>query len=416
MKRKCLVNPKGSICLLAFIFMLYSMVYMTKHCYSAAMTTLIYEKVLTKSQTGLINAIFYIIYAPVQVIGGRMADKYRPDKLIAAGVFGSGAANLIIYLNQNYYVMLATWGINAVFQAVIYPAVFKIMSSDLAAIHKEKGVFALSLTPYIGPFLAYFVAMFVRKWQENFLISAIVLFVLALLILIIYPQMEKCMIPGQITLQQDYGTLPDKYDAGLSNHMLFRKSGLYALVVIQILYGIMFALKTFASVVLMESYEKVSPFVGNFFFLFTMVAAVVGSLGAKALYTRFIKTEISAQLISVYLIFPCLIVLLFLGKIPVWAALFALISMSMITGLQFTTCYVAMRFARFGKNGEVAGIINCAAAVSLVIVNFGIAVVADHFGWIAVTVLGLFMAALALILLLWMQPRWKRFMKEYELE
>jgi len=110
------------------------------------------------------------------------------------------------------------------------------------------------------------------------------------------------------------------------------------------------------------------------------------------------------------------IFMLFLGKIPVWAALFALISMSMITGLQFTTCYVAMRFARFGKNGEVAGIINCAAAVSLVIVNFGIAVVADHFGWIAVTGLGLIMAVLAFILLLWMQPRWKQFMREYELE
>lgn len=415
MHSKYLTNKKLSLYLFAFIFSLYSMVYMTKHCYSAAMTTLVYEGVMTKSQTGLINAIFYLVYAPFQVIGGRLADKYNPGKLIAIGIFGSSIANLIIYLNQNYLVMIITWAINAIFQSVIWPAVFKITSSNLAVKHRKKGVFYVSFAAHIGPFLAYFVAMFVNNWQDNFLISAISQFVLAILIAVVYPLAEKKMEEPPHTDRKATGIMPDKYEAGLTTRTLFRKSGLFALVLVSFLYGLIYAPKTFASVLLMESYDKVSPFIGNFLFLFTVVAAVLGSFAARWIYSKYINNEIAAHLLSVVLYVPCLVLLLFIGKVPILAALSSLISLSLITGLHFTTAYVSLRFARFGKNAEVAGILNCAAAVNLVVVNYGLTLLADHFGWVVVTSLGLGMCILAILLLLWMLPRWNRFVKEYDL-
>ena len=415
MYNKYLTNKRTSLYLFAFIFSMYSIVYMTKHCYSAAMTTLVYEGIMTKSQTGLINAIFYLVYAPFQIIGGRLADKHNPGRLIAAGMFGSALANLIIYLNQNYAVMIVTWSVNAIFQSVIWPATFKITSSNLALNHRQRGAFYISFASHIGLFLAYFVAMFVRNWQDNFLFSAISQFVLAIMISVIYPRTEKQMIEEHPAQRRSAGIMPDKYEAGLTNRILFQKSGLFALVAVTFLYGLIYAPKTFASVLLMESYENVSPFVGNFLFLFTIVAAVIGSFGARSVYSRFINNEIKAHLLSVLLYIPCLVILLFMGKVPITAALSSLIAISLITGLHFTTSYVSMRFARFGKNAEVAGIINCAAAVNLVVVNYGLASLADHCGWVVVTAVGLGMAVLAVLLLAYMLPKWNRFIKEYDL-
>ena len=46
------------------IWGIYAMVYMTKNCFSAAMASLVFEGVMTKSQVGLITAVFYGVYAP----------------------------------------------------------------------------------------------------------------------------------------------------------------------------------------------------------------------------------------------------------------------------------------------------------------------------------------------------------------
>ena len=84
------------------LWIMYAVVYMTKNCYSAAMASIVHEGALTKSQTGFITAAFYLVYAPLQILGGIYADKYKPENMIKIGLIGGGIANLIIFFNQNY--------------------------------------------------------------------------------------------------------------------------------------------------------------------------------------------------------------------------------------------------------------------------------------------------------------------------
>lgn len=65
-----------------FIWIMYAVVYMTKSCYSAALADIVRDGVLTKSQTGFISGAFYVVYAPLQILGGIIADKRSPEKLI----------------------------------------------------------------------------------------------------------------------------------------------------------------------------------------------------------------------------------------------------------------------------------------------------------------------------------------------
>ena len=97
-----------------FIWLLYAVVMMTKNCFNAALTSIVAEGLLTKSQTGAFTSVFYLVYAPMQVVGGLAVDRYSPERLIKIGLFGAALSNLVIIFNQNYDVMLAAWAFNGI--------------------------------------------------------------------------------------------------------------------------------------------------------------------------------------------------------------------------------------------------------------------------------------------------------------
>ena len=90
----------------AFMFLLYALACMTKSMFSSAMAVIVEEGFMTKSQTGLINAVFWFVYAFGQILGGFLVDRYSPHKLVMIGICGSIIANLIIYFHQSYSVIM----------------------------------------------------------------------------------------------------------------------------------------------------------------------------------------------------------------------------------------------------------------------------------------------------------------------
>ena len=93
---RSLKNERKSICLFLLIFVTYSLIYMTKNCYSAAMASIVSQGIMTKSETGLIAAVFYLIYAPFQIVGGIVADRFSPYLLVLFGTLGAGVCNLLV--------------------------------------------------------------------------------------------------------------------------------------------------------------------------------------------------------------------------------------------------------------------------------------------------------------------------------
>ena len=141
-----------------YIWVMYALVYMTKYCFSSALAPIVESGLLTKSQTGFIAASFHFVYAPLQILGGMFADRYNPERMIKLSLGGSAIANLIIFLNQNYYVMLFAWMFNAIAQFVIWPSVFKIMASQLPRSERKKNAFYMSFCTTFGLLISYIVA------------------------------------------------------------------------------------------------------------------------------------------------------------------------------------------------------------------------------------------------------------------
>jgi sugar phosphate permease len=80
-----------------FLWLMYAVVYMTKNCFSGALSAIVAEGSLTLAQTTFISAAFYIAYTPLQILGGIVADRYSPEKMITVGLLGGAVCNTVIY-------------------------------------------------------------------------------------------------------------------------------------------------------------------------------------------------------------------------------------------------------------------------------------------------------------------------------
>lgn len=412
MNQKHLIDKKLSSIFFVYIWVLYVVVCMTTNCFSAAMTSIVHEGIMTKTQTGSIMALFWLVYAVFQRVGGRMADRHNPEKLLVIGLIGSSLANLIIYMNQNYGVMLLVWALNAAIQFGVWPSVFKIVSSQLEVQHRKTGMFFIMIASTFGMFLAYVTAMFVKEWEYNFLLSAILLFVFALGLYLIFPFFEQHMVACEVKegLIKESAVKELPKDKGIGN--VFTKSGFNILLPVFVLYTtVMNSVKTFSATMLMESYATVSPFIGNFLNVFIILSGLIGIFAVKyILYPRVIKEELKGLRGLLMVSIPFLLLLLWLGRIQI---LFIVISLAVITmlssGITLLRTYYCMRFARFGKDAEAAGLANAGDSLGIVIQNYGITFLADRCGWNCVTKLWLVLMIVALAVLSVVLPKWLRF-------
>jgi MFS family permease len=80
----------------------YAFICMTRACFNAAMSTIVDMGVFTKTQTGIISAVFYAIYGVLQVAGGILTDRKNPEHLITVGFVGAAISNLVIYFNHDF--------------------------------------------------------------------------------------------------------------------------------------------------------------------------------------------------------------------------------------------------------------------------------------------------------------------------
>ena len=408
-----------SLRLFLYIWIMYAVIYMTKNCFSGAMASIVKEGIMTKSETGLITALFYAAYAPFQIVGGKMADKYRPDILLLIGILGAGLSNLIIYFFcENYIVMLITWTFNGIIQFGIWPAIFKIVSSELAHDHRIRGVYYITFASTFGLCFAFISGAIMTDWRDNFLLSAILMFVSAVGLMIIYPKAAKKMVeddgvPAK-AVHHDM-EIPENLDT--SSKTMFKKCGLYILLPALIFRSVVeLGVKNFAPTMLMESYPFLSDTVSNYLNLPIILSSLVGMFFAKRLYPKRIPDIIRGIRLFLTILVPLLCVLVLVGYLNVVLILITLIfAMATSAAAGLFTSFYSMKFAKYGKNGEVAGLINAGASLGVVVQSFGLTLIADHFGWQAVMGVLVGLIAVAVILVSIAIPKWKKFAREYHM-
>ena len=410
-KRKYVADKKISILLFAVVFLTYSLVYMTKNCYSAAMAAIVAEGIMTKSQTGLINAAFYLVYAPFQILGGFAADKYSPYKLIAIGTLGAGVANLLIYFTQSYVAMIIIWSLNAVVQFGIWPSIFKIVSTELAPAHSITAIFYICLASTAGLLLSYILAVFISDWKNNFLVSAIVLFCVTVLFYLIYTRIEKRMVIEEISPQKTQKLEVREKKKGEFAGVLI-KSGVPIIFVAYVIQSMLSnGIKAVAPVMLMESYENISAALANGL---NIILIAVGALGVFLASISLLRrvSPITVILGFSLLCLPLLLLVSRVGKINI-----AFVVMSMALAMLFlmtSSSYISpisKTFSAYGCVGTISGLFNCMASLGIVFSNYLFTTFSENYGWEFTTRFWLYIAIAETVLCLVANPIWKKFVK-----
>jgi len=397
--------------------MAYTFLCLTRNCFSSAMVFIVSEGLLTKFETGVITAMFYVSYSVMQIVGGVVIDKINPERFITVGLLGAALSNFVIYFNQNYIVMLLAWSFNAIMQFGVWPAVFKITSGFLTEDMRDKSLFIATLASPAGVVSSYIVAAIVSsKWQLNFIISA-----LGLVFFAIVWELTFKSIKSDITVIEKEASSPfEKSDVikteGVENFgKMFVKSGLllvFFLVFLRAMFD--WGIKGMTPTMINESYEAVTPVLATVMNIIVLVSGILGIFIAYFVYPRFIKNEAVALMFFFFLALPFTFLTLLIGKIDyrIMIVILAIIVMLMNSCTLFTTSYIAARFNKYGKGATVAGILNASASLGIVLANTLFPGLADSVGWKGTVWVWVIMMTVAAIMTVIYVPMWTKFLKE----
>ncbi len=416
MKNKVLKSTSGSILLLVALISAFAFISLTKSCFSSAMVFIVDEGILTKFQTGTINAVFYVVYAIFQMASGPLIDRWKPDKFITIGLIGAGVSNLVVYLCQNYAVMIAAWVFNAVAQCAVWPAVFKIASTAVCESMRGKSLLFVNICAPIGSIFSFVVAAIVStRWQLNFLVSAIGLFVFALLwelcVFFMKPHFSEAV--PEPTFEPIVKN-EKKSDSPSFAKILF-SHGIFLLFVIAILRSAFdLGIKALSPSIISESYESVTPVLSTLLSIIVIVAGVLGVFTAGAIYKKVIRNEALAVFILVCLAFPFVCLLLLIGRVHYFAiVVFLSLTVYILnTASMFTSSYIGGRFNCWNRGGSVVAFVNGGAALGIVLANMLFTAIADGHGWLfTIKVWVALMAALILLSAIFLVI-WTKFLKK----
>ncbi len=410
--QKYLESESLSIVLFVFMFIIYAVAYMTKSMFSAAMATIVEEGFMTKSQTGFITAMFWLVYAPFQIIGGFATDKYSPYKLILIALVGIIISNLIIYLNQSYYVMLAAWMFNAAMQFGLWPGIFKVVSTQTAPQIRGTAVFWLLFSTSLGFGMSMLVASFVSRWQQNFLISVVLCLILLVLYIFLNHFLDNKMVTDELEIVEKTKE-PEKQKAAMMPLVL--SSGLIVFMLLFLIRtSVDNGIKGLTAVMLMESYDELPAAIATRISSVLIIFSAIGMMITAFVRNKITKNEVKAQIILYSISLIALVVVCFVGKIHYFALLIALSFAVMLTGAAgpFSLSYVSVRYEEYGRIGTVSGIINAFGSIGCVLASYVFARLAEIMSWKNVALIWLMLIVLCLILCMAVLPRWSRFIKE----
>lgn len=405
-------DDKTSMLFFLFLALLYSVVAMTKNCFSSALAAIVSEGIMKKSQAGLITSSFYLFYGPLQIVGGILADKHSPEKMVKIGLAGSVLANAVIFFNHNYYVMLVAWVGNGISQMALYPAMFKMVTSQLSPNWRKKGIYYFSFTGTIGLMFSYIVAAFVTKWEYNFLLSAILSLGLFVALDVIYRRVKVKMAPDETPLPMKQNDAKTKK---ISTIKLFATTGFLLLLPVGVLrYMIDNSIKTFTPTMMIESYHNMSITVSNLLNVFVIISGLLGMiLVRKILFPKVMRNEVSVTLLLLALVLPFAFVIKFTGKIDVLMIIVAMcIASALLSGASLMNGFINGSFSKYGKNGTAAGAYNAASSIGVVLQSYGFTSIADHFGWGVVTDVYIIGTLACVVFSLCALPLWQKYKKQ----
>lgn len=404
-------RQKYSMLLFWFLFFIYTSNILGKTSFSAATVALIDESILTKTQAGLISGAFWLIYGIGQLVGGFLANKMSAYVMLNITITGSVLANVFMAFTEDYLMMLVIWSLGSVTQFGLWPAVLKLVSTEVLPEHRMMALNRLAFCFCLGSVLSYmFTALILAtvSWKYIFVVSGLANVIM--LFLSVYASSKL----SPVLKQADVQTVSKDTRTEKLSWELVCKSGLIFFCILMVIKSIADnGIKSWMPTIMMETYGA-SPSYTSLLSVVLLVTNIFGVIICNYIYNHTKCDELKTLVILYLAILPMVLILLGFTRLNI---IIVTVIMSLVTLLLYGSGQILQmnypnRFHRYGFTPLIGGIINCFAAVGNVIATYGCGFVADNFGWGTMIIIWNVLMIIFVIIAVAMFPMWRKFRRK----
>lgn len=386
-KYKKITDVRMTTLLFVLCWIAYFTSYLGRLNYSSAMTVMIKETVLSKSQAGFISMTYFFAYGIGQLLNGFLGDKVNPRKMIFLGLSISGAANLIMGCFADFGIMAAVWCINGYAQAMIWPPIIRIFAEMLEEKTKLRFCINIISTQALGTLASYLLSaavIYLNGWNGVFFAAAALLIAAALLWDIKFRKIEKFSMEFGIEDGTKDGI---KSSSRKVNQVPFLSiltgSGILVILIPVIVHGVLKdGVTSWVPTYISETFLT-SPALSILVTTVLPVINLTGAYAAQYLYRKWKKQETKTA--------ACFFLAATVSLLCLWlfgskSLLLTVILLSVITAsmMAVNTIFVnllPLRFERAGRVSTVSGFLNSMAYLGCAISTFTIGLMVQNNGW-----------------------------------
>ena len=360
--------------LVYLLMLVYLVSYITRINFSAVVSEMCDSTGISKVLLSLSLTGRFITYGAGQVVSGILGDRFNPKKLVLYGLVVTTVMNFLIPLCPNPYFMIAVWCVNGFAQAFMWPPIVRIMTTYYDNEEYGRAAVIVSYGSSIGTIIIYLVAPLliqISGWKAVFAFSVL------------------CGA-AFVTIWNKYA--PDVEIRTEKNQESGEKGSLLGILLSPVM---IFAI---AAIILqgmlkdgvatwMPSYIAETFKLGNAISILTGVILPFFGMFSYSISLSIYNKKIKNPVKCAGVIFATgMLSAVMLYMLPNFNPLFSVFCSALLTGCMHGVNLMLISilpayFKETGKVSTVSGILNACVYVGSAIFTYGVALLAESFGW-----------------------------------
>lgn len=405
-------SDKASFALALFLGFAYTMYVIGKMSFSAATVGLIEEGVLTKTETGIISGIFWIVYALGQIVGALVVNKISPYLMIEIGIVGSAATNILMACSENFRVLLCIWCMSGASQFGLWSGLLKLTSTEVSEKHRPVLIGFLAYSYSIGSIISYFLTaaiLTVWSWKYIFIFCGVICGLA--LPGIVYSQMKASPILEKEIEQEMKGV---QKKSKITWKLIWDRGLVFFALLMCLKTIVESGIGTWMPTILFEVYGVSSSY-SSLLSVGRLVIALLGVALGAIVYGCAKADELHSLIIIMVPMIPIMFLLNNLSQVNVSSTIVLLFAAALL--LSGTTPRMSLnypaRYRDIGLTANIGAIMNCMSTAGMSIATYGGGYIADAFGWNAVIRIWTIFVILFLVIAVGIIPLWNRFKRNW---
>lgn len=386
--------------------------YLTRLDYGAVMVEMVRAEGFSRVDASAALTGLFITYGFGQLISGYLGDRVRPQLLIFFGLIACGLMNLLIPFCSSPAWMTVVWSVNGLAQAMMWPPLVRIMSQHMTESEYKVATVHVSWGSSLGTIVIYLMIPLLLKvssWRGVFYCAAAVGMGMAAFWMARYGRVERTL-----PLQEQAAPADEPGDAGKSG------GGLRALMpLLAIMMGVIICqgtlrdgITTWMPTYLADTYHMESGksiLTGVLLPLFGMVCYQI----VLWMNRKLVKNELqcAAIIFGVGLVSLLALRLLHAHSFALSVLILAFAVASMHGVNLIMTCMTPKYLAGSGKISMISGLLNACTYIGSALSMYGVALIADRFGWTVTESLWCAVALLGTLCAAACVPKWGKLRK-----